>query len=124
MEKNFTVCPHCSSRGRVRVIRPATPQRTPLVSRSDGSSFHLFVEESYVRRASTASNFEIVALFRHDLDHAGVKAESAMMLIPMASNDSQSATQVLEQAADSLAEILARGVPLKRVYGPTELRFG
>lgn len=61
MHKNFDICPHCFAKGKDRVIRPATPHRTPLVSRSDGSSFHLFVEEAYVRRAPTGSDFEIVA---------------------------------------------------------------
>lgn len=124
MEKNFTNCPHCFAKGKDRVIRPATPQRTPLVSRSDGSSFHLFAEESHVRHAGSASGFEVVALFRYDLDPISVRSESSLVQLPIPTNDLQSTTDVLEEAADRLAEILARGIPLKRMYGPSEIRIG
>jgi hypothetical protein len=53
-----------------------------------------------------------------------VKSESALVQLPVATNDSQSTTDVQEEAADRLAEILARGVPLKRMYGPAEVRIG
>jgi hypothetical protein len=119
MHKDFTICPHCSAKGKERVIRPATPHRTPLITRSDGISFHLFVEESYIRRAS--SKLEVVALFRYDLDPTGVTAESALAQIRVSGNDT---TEVLEQAADTFAEVLARGVPLERVYAPTEFDTG
>jgi len=80
------------------VIRPAAPHRTPLITRSDGISFHLFVEESYVTCLS--SKLEVVALFRYDLDPAAVRAESALAHIPLRGDDE---TEVLEQAADTLA---------------------
>jgi hypothetical protein len=121
MEKNFSICPHCFVKGKDRVIRPATPHRTPLVSRSDGTSFHLFVEESQVGRAPTGPNFEVVALSRYDLDPAGIKAESALVRIPVATTDSQAATEALEEAADRLGGILGGGAPLKRLYGPTDI---
>ncbi len=120
MHKDFTICPHCFAKGKDRRIRPATPHRTPLVSRSDGRSFHLFVEESQIRPAPQGRNFEIVALFRYDLD-PDVKAESSLVLIPLATNDSQRAAELLAQAADKLAEILARAESLKRVYAANEL---
>jgi hypothetical protein len=124
MEKNFTICPHCFAKGKERVIRPATPQRTPLVSRSDGNSFHLYAEESHVRRAPAHQGFELVALFRYDLDHVGVKSESTMVQLPVPANHLQSTTDVLEEAADRLAEILAKGIPLKRMYSPDEIQIG
>jgi hypothetical protein len=36
--EEFTICPHRFAKGKERCIRPATPHRTPSVSRSDGSS--------------------------------------------------------------------------------------
>jgi len=46
MDKNFSVCPHCAAKGKQRWIQPATPQRTPLVSRSDGSRFISFLKKA------------------------------------------------------------------------------
>ena len=63
MEKDFVVCPHCAAIGKHRELRPAT-RRTPLVTRSDGRSFHLFLEESILSRPSGATDPEIAALFR------------------------------------------------------------
>jgi hypothetical protein len=54
----------------------------------------------------------------------GVKAESTLVQLPVAKNDLQSTTDVLEEAADRLAEILARGIPLKRIYRPAEIEIG
>src|SRR5207302_9437106 len=80
MKRNFTVCPHCAATGKQRLIRPATP-RTPLISRSDSRSFHLFLEESNVSRPSGAPDQEVAALFRYDLDSAGEKSDSILLTI-------------------------------------------
>ncbi len=114
MERNFNFCPHCFAKGKERRIQPATPQRTPLVSRSDGSSFHLFLEDSYVRPAPRRPGFEVMALFRYDLDPAGVKAESCLVVIP--TQDSKRALALLESAADQVANTLAAGRELGRLY--------
>lgn len=115
MQRNFTICPHCAAKGRQRVIRPAT-RRTPLVSRSDGNSFHLFLEESYVRPAPGGTGFEIVALFRYDLDPAGLKGESSLVLVPAGGGFGDQVLGPLEQAADRLAAILAGSTELRRQY--------
>jgi hypothetical protein len=82
----------------------ATPQRTPLVSRSDGRTYPLFLEESYVRSLA-GTKFEIIALFRYDLDTALVTGESAMALIPVSSDDSALVQRVIGKVADKFAEI-------------------
>jgi hypothetical protein len=55
MEKNFSICPHCAAKGKQRLVRPATPHRNST------------------RAAPGEDGFEIVALFRYDLDLAEVK---------------------------------------------------
>jgi hypothetical protein len=74
MEDSVIFCPHCAAKGKRRELRPAT-RSTPHVSRSDGRSFHLFLEESVVSRPSGANGQEIAALFRYDFDTAGQKSE-------------------------------------------------
>ncbi len=109
-------CPHCAANGKERLLRTATPHRTPLVWRSDGASFHLYVEMSSVRPAQQGAGFEIVALFRYDLDPVGVLGDSALILIPIGSAGGDEVLSALEQAATKLAEILTKGEPPRRVY--------
>jgi len=116
MDKNFVICPHCAAQGKERSMRPATAHRSPLVSRSDAKSFHIFLEESYVRPNSSHTGLEVVALFRYDLDPAGVKGESTLVVRSVGSDEASAGGPELEKAADDLAEILASGESLPRQY--------
>ena len=116
MYKNFVVCPHCAAKGKERSMHPATAQRSPLVSRSDAKSFHIFLEESCVRPNPSRTGWEVVALFRYDLDPAGVKSESTLVLLAVGSDESSASVLELEKAADHLAEVLASGKSLPRQY--------
>jgi hypothetical protein len=116
MLRNFPTCPHCAAKGKQKSARPATAHRSPLVSRSDGKTFHVYLEESFIRPDSTHSASEVVALFRYDLDSAGVNGESTLVVIPLASVELRSGLSELEKAADELAEILGSGKSLPRQY--------
>jgi hypothetical protein len=117
MEKNFTHCPHCAFLGKPRLIRPAT-RRTPLVSRSDGRTFHLYLEESgmHLRSSDPQSEPQVYALFRYDLDPCSVKAESTLVIITDAGADELQALTKLEQAADLMADLLQRAEVPRRLY--------
>lgn len=80
-------------------MHPATAHRSPLVSRSDAKAFHIFLEESYVRPNSSRTGLEVVALFRYDVDSAGVKGESTLALLPVAAEASAGVVPELEKAA-------------------------
>jgi len=116
MYKNFIHCPHCAAKGKERAVQPATAHRSPLISRSDGKTFHIFLEESYIRPKSGHNGSEVVALFRYDLDPAGVKSESTLLLLPISSGAASTGVPELEKAADELAETLALGKSLPRQY--------
>ena len=115
IEKNFGVCPHCTSKGTPRVLHPATPHRTPVVSRSDGTSFHLFLEESWARRPSN-QGIQLVALYRYDLEPAQIKSESTLVIVQIPENKPEMILAAYEQVADRLAMLLARGQGLSRQY--------
>jgi hypothetical protein len=115
MECNFSTCPHCAAKGKQRELRPAT-SRTPHVSRSDGRTFHLFLEESFVSRPSGAHEQEVAALFRFDFDPVGEKSESTLVRIRPAAVTEELVFAQLEQSADRLATILAKGSQLQRTY--------
>jgi hypothetical protein len=116
MHKNFLGCPHCAAKGKRKSVRPATAHRSPLVSRSDAKTFHLFLEESYVRPNSSHTGSEVVALFRYDVDPAGVVGESTLLVLPIVFNGASGGVQEIEKAADDLAETLASGKSLPRQY--------
>jgi len=115
MERGFVICPHCAAKGRRKELRAAT-RRAPHVSRSDGKSFHLFLEESIVSRPSGATDREVSALFRYDVDPAGVISESALVTIRPAGATAEAVLAQLEQSADRLAAILAKGDRLRKTY--------
>ena len=74
------------------------------------------MEESYVRPNSAHTGSEVVALFRYDLDPAGIKGESTLVLLPVGSDEVSAGVLELEKAADDLADILASGRSLPRQY--------
>jgi hypothetical protein len=47
--KNFSACPHCASKGHAGMI-VRTTDLSPLVSRSDGATYHLFLRDGPTRR--------------------------------------------------------------------------
>jgi hypothetical protein len=94
------------------VIGPSTI-RTPLVSRSDGKTYHLYLEESN-RLSPDGGAGELAGLFRYDLDPAGVRAESTLVRMP--GSTPGDGREPLEDAADRLAALLENGKVLCRVY--------
>lgn len=123
MERNFINCPHCAFLGKAKLIRPAI--HGPLVSRSDGRSFHLYLEESGLHRGSSEPKSEpqIYALFRYDLDPRSVKSESTLVIISHAGDDETRKLTKLEEAADLLAELLERAEVPRRLYKLTPGRL-
>ena len=115
MESNFSFCPHCAAKGKPRELRPAT-RRTPYISRSDAGTFHLFLEESNVSRPSGATEKQVAALFRYDLDPRGEKSESTLVTIRPAGLTEELLLRQLEQSADRLAAILGQGNRLQKTY--------
>jgi hypothetical protein len=115
VSKDFTDCPHCALKGTPRRLHPAT-HRTPQVSRSDGRSFHIFLEESNVSRPSGGTEQDVVALFRYDLDPAGEKSESTLVRIHPAGATADIVLSQLQYSADRLAAILESGQRLRKSY--------
>jgi hypothetical protein len=116
MQKNFDVCPHCLSKGQHRLLRPATPHRTPMISRSDGLSFHLFLEESFIRPISHGIGLETVDLFRYDSDFLNVRGDSTQATIRIDGDREDGVLEAHEMAADRFAKMLSHGDPLQKQY--------
>jgi hypothetical protein len=115
MESNFSFCPHCAAKGKPRELRPAT-RKTPHISRSDSETFHLFLEESFVSRASGSTEQHVAALFRYDLDPRGEKSQSTLVTIRPAGLTEHLVLSQLEQSADRLAALLGQAKRLQKTY--------
>jgi hypothetical protein len=116
MERNFATCAHCLLKGKTRDHGPST-RRTPLVSRSDGRTFHLYLEEQHPFSVGTeTAERSTAALFRYDLDEPQAHAESTLVMIHVSGLESGNLTDFLERAADGLASVLAAGQMLRRRY--------
>jgi hypothetical protein len=76
----------------------------------------LFLEESIVCRPHGRAETEVQALFRYDLDAAGEKSESSLVMICPAKSTDDAILAQLEQAADRLAAILEKGSPVSKTY--------
>jgi hypothetical protein len=111
--KNFARCPHCASKGRVfEVLR--TPS-TPLVSRSDGSSFHLFLLSLHTTVLDQRKR--VTAFFRYALDKNGISNGPTVVTLEDALHGSEDHTlQLVEDVADELATKLRNGETLAGIY--------
>ncbi|HEY7616079.1 MAG TPA: hypothetical protein VH744_04690, partial [Terriglobales bacterium] len=75
-----------------------------------------FLEESHVSAAQPGPGFQIMALFRYDLDPAEIKGESTLVLVQVASADHDRVRVRYEYAADRLASLLGEGKILDRQF--------
>jgi hypothetical protein len=116
MDKNFKTCPHCALLGKQKLIRPAI--HGPLLSRSDGRTFHLYLEECGLHRrpSDEESEAQIYALFRYDLNPVSVKSESTVIMIQETGDDENRRLAKLEEAAELLAQLLASAEVPRNLY--------
>lgn len=111
--KNFAKCPHCASKGRIFEIKVGSS--TPLISRSDGSSFHLFL--LFLRRPLSPSKNLTKAFFRYALDRKGITDRPTVVVVENEQGTPWERTLAsIEAVADKLAAILKTGESLAGFY--------
>jgi hypothetical protein len=117
-EKNFLVCPHCKTYGLQRRIVRATEQ-TPLVSRSDGRTYHLFLQYGPGRRPSKKSSTareEYVTHFRYALESESIANDPVVVVLKVSGQTKVSLNNIIEEVADKLAHDLEEGKKLAPFY--------
>jgi hypothetical protein len=117
-EKNFLICPHCNAHGLQRRIVRATEQ-TPLVSRSDGRTYHLFLQYGPGRRLSKRSGTkreEYIIHFRYALESEHIANDPVVVLFKIAGQSKEDAQKIIEEVADELATHLEDGKRLAPFY--------
>ena len=107
-EINFGVCKHCLLNGRPGNI-PRVSADTVLVSRSDGRSYHLYLQVGPRRQPSLRGGTVpgiFLAHFRYALDSQKITNEPVIVLIQANFKDSKAVNEIVEKIVDKLANIL------------------
>jgi hypothetical protein len=117
MLSNFETCPHCVAKGKSGSIW-RMHERTPLISRSDGTTFHLTLFDGpgplYVASGRTMSG-RAAALFLYDSEALGL-AGKVLVIIRTANLRGAETIPAIESAADKIAEALESGHRPEQCY--------
>jgi hypothetical protein len=116
--KNFSACPHCASKGDAGMI-VRTTDLSPLISRSDGATYHLFLRDGPTRRYGQSGGLiagQMIATFCYAQDNYEVKSELLRILLKNPGGSRDEVTKSLEDVADRLAVALESGTKLGGLY--------
>ncbi len=106
--KNFSACPHCVSKGDAGMI-VRTTDLSPLISRSDGTTYHLFLRDGPTRRYGQSGELiagQMIATFCYAQDSYAVKSEPLRILLKNPGHSRDEVIKHLEDVADRLAVAL------------------
>jgi len=116
--RNFNVCPHCRFLGEQPLLTRLC-ESVPMISRSDGSSFHLLLADRllpYPNELSAGPTQNISAFFWYS--HISRPRETGSTIVTLRSTETNRPTvfRAIETIADLLAETLARYGQLRKLY--------
>ena len=117
MLSNFETCPHCLAKGKSGSIWRMY-ERTPQISRSDGTTFHLILFDGpgplYAASGRTMSGRE-AALFLYDSEILGL-AGKVLVIIRTGNLRGAGTILAIESAADRIAEAVESGRRPEQCY--------
>jgi hypothetical protein len=118
MNKNFSTCPHCKSTGRPGIVVRIT-ENTPLISRSDGATFHLFLQDGPTPQYGESGGLvegRALAHFRYAQDNLRLQSEPVAIVLNTFEKNRYEVVKQIEDLADLLAERLQSGQRLSLAY--------
>lgn len=111
MLSNFSICPHCTAKGNSGVIMKMQ-ERTKLISRSDGKSFHLFLFDGpsvwYSTKGSPIAGRSVGAFF-YASDRAGTQHGQITVVYRTVDMNQGEVLAAMEESATLIAELLSSG---------------
>lgn len=117
--KNFQICPHCEKKGRPPIVERLN-EDGPVISRSDGVSFHLVLGDrpiSFPAEKSSGKTQMITAGFWYVSEQNGSHTSSTeTVVVILRKAPGVSVMRQLEAVADKLAEKLTKSEYIERVY--------
>jgi hypothetical protein len=96
-----------------------TTDLSPLISRSDGATYHLFLRDGPTRRYGQSGGLiagQMIATFWYAQDDYAVKSEPLRILLKNSGHSLDEVTKRLEDVADRLAVALEGGAKLAGSY--------
>jgi len=106
--RNFNLCPHCRQNGYPALLTRLS-ETLPMISRSDGESFHLLLADRplpYPIECSLGPANQVSACFWYSHISGSRKTRSTIVILPYPHVNRPSLFRLLETAADLLAEEL------------------
>lgn len=126
VSKNFIVCKHCLLNGRPGRL-PRVSADTPVISRTDGRTYHLFLLFGPTPQPSPAGATvpgRYLVHFRYALDWKNLSNEPVTVMIEAKLQPRPVVMQKTEMVADKISEILEEGkVPAKFYKLDAQNRF-
>jgi hypothetical protein len=116
--RNFSVCPHCQSQGEQPLLARLR-EGLPMISRSDGSSFHLLLADRPIpypneREAGPARKISVCFWYAHISKPR--MTNSTIVTLRSDGTKPPGVFRAIEAVADLLAEMLARRGHLREFY--------
>lgn len=119
--RNFQMCPHCERMGRHPVIERLN-EAGPVLSRSDGETFHLILGDrpiSFPAEKSSGRTEMKTAGFWYITERNGGNnafTQTVVVILRKAPRGGAPLLRHLEMVADELSEKLAKPEPLETLY--------
>ena len=120
--RNFNLCPHCTSRGEQSLLI-RLQEGIPMISRSDGYSFHLFLADqpkAYPAERGVGRTTQVSICFWHQNEKNGVRSidtnRTSIVILTADLRNRPGLYRLTERVADELAAVLQLGHSLEPVY--------
>jgi hypothetical protein len=116
--RNFNVCPHCSAHGEQNMLRRIR-EGMPMISRSDGKSFHLLLADRPVpypaeRQSGPSKLVSICFWYSHVA--AGQQMSTSVVVLPELRHRRGAFYRSIEVVADLLTGRLRHFSRLSEIY--------
>ena len=111
MHKEFDKCPHCTVAGKSGIMM-RLEAKTPLISRSDGKNYHLFLfsgPDLWYAKSGAPVAGRLVANYYYASDRLNVNHDETTVQPCSADLDHDGVVMAMRDAADLIAEILSAG---------------
>lgn len=116
--RNFNVCPHCEWIGEEALLFRFS-EGIPMISRSDGRSFHLLLADRplpYPAEVSGAPTQTVSVCFWYAYGEQKTATRSVVVLLEDSARPKEKLYRQIEFIADLLADELLRGRDLASFY--------
>ena len=111
MDKDFETCPHCVAANKAgNIVRMET--RTPLISRSDGDTYHLYLfsgPDPWHAKSGGIAAGRAASSYFYTSEQLGIDRGAVTVVFRTIGLDERGVEEAMRDAADQMAAILSSG---------------